>query len=42
MGWTHVLTIPALLALGVVYGTDMFWVCSILVDGVGNKTIYPA
>ena len=25
MGWTHVLTIPALLALGVVYGTDMFF-----------------
>jgi hypothetical protein len=25
MGWTQVLTIPAILALGVVYGTDMFF-----------------
>lgn len=24
MGWTQVLTIPAILAVGVVYGTDMF------------------
>jgi hypothetical protein len=25
MGWAHVLTIPAILALGVVYGTDVFF-----------------
>ena len=25
MGWTQVLTTPAILALGVVYGTDMFF-----------------
>jgi len=25
MGWTQVLTVPAILALGVVYGTDMFF-----------------
>jgi hypothetical protein len=25
MGWTQVLTLPAILAVGVVYGTDMFF-----------------